>query len=52
MLLLLLFKKWFFNFTGAIAAICREAGVTALVTEDRDFDRFSDLPIRRLADMS
>jgi predicted nucleic acid-binding protein len=36
-------------FDAAIVAICRESGVTALLTEDRDFDRFAGFPTRRLA---
>jgi toxin-antitoxin system PIN domain toxin len=35
-------------FDAQIVALCREAGVTALVTEDRDFARFRGFPVRRL----
>jgi toxin-antitoxin system PIN domain toxin len=35
-------------FDAAIVAICRENGATEIVTEDRDFDRFSDFPTARL----
>ena len=35
-------------FDAMIAALCREAGVRALLTEDRDFARFADFPVRRL----
>jgi len=35
-------------FDAQIAALCREAGVSALLTEDRDFDRFPGLPTARL----
>jgi predicted nucleic acid-binding protein len=35
-------------FDAQIVALCREAGVTELLTEDRDFDRFSGLVIARL----
>jgi toxin-antitoxin system PIN domain toxin len=31
-----------------IVAVCREAGVTALLTEDRDFDRFPGFRTARL----
>jgi toxin-antitoxin system PIN domain toxin len=34
-------------FDAQIVAVCREHGVTALLTEDRDFDRF-ELPTMRL----
>ena len=37
-------------FDAAIAAICEEVGVTQLLTEDRDFDRFASLSTLRLAD--
>jgi toxin-antitoxin system PIN domain toxin len=35
-------------FDAQIAALCREEGVSALVTEDRDFDRFPRLKVERL----
>jgi len=35
-------------FDAQIVALCRESGVTALVTEDRDFARFRGFAIRRL----
>lgn len=35
-------------FDAQIVALCRECGVTALLTEDRDFDRFGDLHVERL----
>jgi toxin-antitoxin system PIN domain toxin len=35
-------------FDAMIAAICIEAGVSALLTDDRDFDRFRGLRIERL----
>jgi hypothetical protein len=35
-------------FDAQIVAVCREAGVTSLVTEDRDFDRFRRFPTQRL----
>jgi toxin-antitoxin system PIN domain toxin len=35
-------------FDAQIVAVCREHGVTSILTEDRDFDRF-DLPTTRLA---
>lgn len=35
-------------FDAQIAALCRQAGVRALLTEDRDFARFRDLPILTL----
>ena len=37
-------------FDAQIVAICRESGVTTLMTEDRDFDRFRGLRVQRLAD--
>jgi toxin-antitoxin system PIN domain toxin len=37
-------------FDAVIAAICQEVGVTLLLTEDRDFDRFSRVAVARLAD--
>jgi predicted nucleic acid-binding protein len=36
-------------FDAQIVALCREAGVRALLTEDRDFARFRDFPVERLA---
>lgn len=36
-------------FDAQIVAVCREAGVTALLTEDRDFDRFRRFSVQRLA---
>jgi hypothetical protein len=35
-------------FDAQIVALCRDAGVSALLTEDRDFDRFRDFEVRRL----
>ena len=35
-------------FDAQIVALCREAGVTALLTEDRDFARFRGFAVRRL----
>jgi hypothetical protein len=35
-------------FDAQLAALCREHGVSALLTEDRDFDRFSGLRTERL----
>jgi len=35
-------------FDAQIAALCIEAGVAALITEDRDFDRFPKLRTHRL----
>lgn len=35
-------------FDAQIVAVCRENGVSALLTEDRDFDRFARFPTRRL----
>jgi toxin-antitoxin system PIN domain toxin len=35
-------------FDAQIVAVCREAGVRALVTEDRDFRRFADFPLEHL----
>jgi predicted nucleic acid-binding protein len=35
-------------FDAQIVALCREAGVTALLTEDRDFDRFPGFRTTRL----
>ncbi len=35
-------------FDAQIVALCREHGVSALLTEDRDFDRFRGLRTERL----
>jgi hypothetical protein len=35
-------------FDAQIVALCREAGVSGLLTEDRDFDRFRRFPTLRL----
>jgi toxin-antitoxin system PIN domain toxin len=35
-------------FDAQIVAVCREAGVSALLTEDRDFDRFAGFSTARL----
>jgi predicted nucleic acid-binding protein len=35
-------------FDAQIAALCREAGVAALLSEDRDFARFDGLRVERL----
>lgn len=35
-------------FDAQLAALCREHGVSALLTEDRDFDRFPGLRTERL----
>ncbi len=35
-------------FDAQIVALCREAGVSRILTEDRDFDRFKDMTIERL----
>jgi hypothetical protein len=35
-------------FDAQIVAVCREAGVRELLTEDRDFDRFEGFPVQRL----
>jgi len=35
-------------FDAQIVALCREAGVGALLTEDRDFARFRAFPVERL----
>ena len=35
-------------FDAQIGALCREHGVTTLLPEDRDFDRFTGLQIERL----
>ncbi len=35
-------------FDAQIVALCREAGVRILLTEDRDFDRFPAFPTERL----
>ncbi|MYF07027.1 MAG: type II toxin-antitoxin system VapC family toxin [Rhodospirillaceae bacterium] len=36
-------------FDAQIAALCRDRGVSVLLTEDRDFERFGGLDIERLA---
>ena len=36
------------TFDAQIAALCREHGVSALLTNDRDFARFEDLRVRYL----
>jgi toxin-antitoxin system PIN domain toxin len=36
-------------FDAQIVALCREAGVSELLTEDRDFERFRSIRTRRLA---
>ncbi len=36
-------------FDAQIVALCRECGVTTLLTEDRDFDRFEAFDVERLA---
>jgi hypothetical protein len=38
-------------FDAAIAAICQEFGVTRLLTEDRDFDRFQGVATARLGEI-
>jgi predicted nucleic acid-binding protein len=35
-------------FDAQIVALCREAGISALLTEDRDFDRFPGFSTIRL----
>ena len=35
-------------FDAQIVALCREYGVSVIVTEDRDFERFKGLTLRRL----
>jgi predicted nucleic acid-binding protein len=35
-------------FDAQIVAVCREVGVSALLTEDRDFDRFPGFSTLRL----
>lgn len=35
-------------FDAQVAALCQESGVSALLTEDRDFDRFPGLRTQRL----
>ncbi|MFQ5738919.1 MAG: TA system VapC family ribonuclease toxin [Acidobacteriota bacterium] len=35
-------------FDAQIVALCREAGVRSLLTEDRDFDRFRNFPTEHL----
>ena len=36
-------------FDAQIVALCREHGVSRLVTEDRDFDRFARLATERIS---
>ncbi|MGH7545144.1 MAG: PIN domain-containing protein, partial [Gemmatimonadota bacterium] len=36
-------------FDAQIVAVCRERGVRALLTEDRDFRRFAGFPLEHLA---
>ena len=36
-------------FDAQIVALCREHGVRALLTEDRDFTRFTDFPLEHLS---
>ena len=36
-------------FDCQIVAVCREAGVRSLLTEDRDFARFDSFPVQRLS---
>ena len=36
-------------FDAQIVAVCREHGVRALLTEDRDFRRFADFPLEHLS---
>ena len=35
-------------FDAQIVALCRESGISRLVTEDRDFDRFKGLDPERI----
>ena len=35
-------------FDAQIVALCRETGVSRLMTEDRDFDRFTGLDTERI----
>ena len=35
-------------FDEQIVAVCRESGVRALLTEDRNFRRFADFPLEHL----
>ena len=35
-------------FDAQIVALCRESGISRLVTEDRDFDRFKGLDAERI----
>ena len=37
-------------FDAQIVALCRDAGVSTLLTEDRDFDRFRHFQVRRLGE--
>ncbi|MCC6620957.1 MAG: PIN domain-containing protein [Deltaproteobacteria bacterium] len=39
-------------FDAQIAALCLESGATSLLTEDRDFARFTGLRVTRLEDMA
>ena len=36
-------------FDAQIVAVCRESGASALLTEDRDFDRFAPFPTMRVS---
>ena len=36
-------------FDAQIVALCRDCGVSVLVTEDRDFDRFGSFAVERIA---
>ena len=35
-------------FDAQIAALCREHGIDTILTNDRDFERFEPLQVRRL----
>ncbi len=35
-------------FDAQIAALCRENGISAILTNDRDFERFEGLKVRYL----
>jgi len=35
-------------FDAQIVAVCREAGVSRILTEDRDFSRFAGIDVERL----
>lgn len=39
-------------FDAQIAALCREHGITAILTNDRDFERFDGLHVRYLGETS